>query len=129
MGPALPYLIIAWLVSLIAVGAGVWIKATSAEKAACEVRIGKLEQDSRDRQQAELGRAVVAATTLEGINAKKRIEYRTIRETVNQVVEKPVYQFFCLDDDGLRAARAALAGTGTVAAEPDPAVPATSTTR
>lgn len=123
MGPALPYLLIAWLVSLLAVGAGAWIKATSAEQAACDVRIGKLEQDATERKQAELGRAIVAATKLEGSNAKKRIEYRTIREAVDRVVEQPVYRAVCLDDDGLRAARAAIAGTGPAAAGPDAGMP------
>jgi len=51
-----------------------------------------------------------------------RTEFITITETVEKIVEKPVYRNVCFDDDGMRALRAAIR-PGSTASQPGPAVP------
>lgn len=50
-------------------------------------------------------------------------QLRPIIREVERVVEKPVYRNVCLDDDGLRLLRSAIAGTEVPASEPLPTVP------
>jgi hypothetical protein len=65
-----------------------------------------------------------AATQVAQTEEKERVVYRTIVQTVDRIVEKPVYRDrVCLDADGLRAANSALLGTAAPG-QPDPALPA-----
>ena len=123
MGPALPYLLIAWLVSLIAVGGGAWIKATSAASASCKVEKAEMVAAAQAEKDMEITKTNKASAALEAAQAKTRIKYRTIRETVDRVVEKPVYHAVCLDDDGLRLANAALVRAGAHPGQPDATLP------
>lgn len=63
-----------------------------------------------------------AATGHETDKAQIRTQFKTIIKEVDRVVQKPVYLNVCLDDDGLRAARAAI-GPAPAASQPAPAVP------
>jgi hypothetical protein len=65
------------------------------------------------------------AEELEKARAKREIIYRTITKRVDRIVDRPVYINDCLDDDGLRIANDALAGSATTAGEPDAAVSGT----
>lgn len=53
----------------------------------------------------------------------ERVVYQTITETVDRIVDRPVYRNVCLDADGLRQLNAAIAGRQPAASEPAPAVP------
>lgn len=64
-----------------------------------------------------------ASTGLEADREKTRVVYRTITRKVDRIVERPVYRNVCFDDDGVREANAALAGTSTARSQPDAAVP------
>lgn len=64
----------------------------------------------------------VAAGGHEADKAQIRTEFKTIIKEVDRVVQKPVYLNICFDDDGLRAARAAI-GPAATASQPAPAVP------
>lgn len=62
------------------------------------------------QREAERVAAEAASTNLEKGNAKARIVYRTITQEVDRVVTRDLYRNVCLDDDGLRHARAAILG-------------------
>ena len=63
-----------------------------------------------------------AATGHEADKAQLRTQFKTIFREVDRVVQKPVYLNICFDDDGLRAARAAI-GPAATASQPAPALP------
>jgi len=82
------------------------------------------ERAAAEQREAEAKQASKAATKLEASDAKAKVVYRTIRQTVDKVVEKPVYRNVCLDDPGLRVANDALSGRAPAAtAKPDGTVP------
>lgn len=115
-----PYLLLGlaifWAVSC----AGAYFKGRSAGSESVQIKWDKAIADQRDREQAA---TQAASTKLESGNAKAKVVYRTITQTVDKVVEKPVYRSICLDDDGLRVANEALTGTLAPAAKPDKPMP------
>ncbi|MGH7260147.1 MAG: hypothetical protein ACREI9_05630 [Nitrospiraceae bacterium] len=112
-----PYVLLAFVIwSAVLVGGGFW-KGMAIEADRCEVRIGKLTMDAAQRRETELGRAIVSATKLEKRNAETKVVFREITKTVDRIVERPTYRNVCLDDDGLRAVNAALAGSRADSAE------------
>lgn len=71
--------------------------------------------------QQAASQADAAASGHEATKERIRVEFQTVYRDVERVVEKPVYRDVCLDDDGMRVLRAAIAGTA--ASEPASAVP------
>jgi len=67
--------------------------------------------------------ADTAAVGHEQFKERERVVYQTITETVDRIVEKPVYRSVCLDNDGLRALNDAIRGVAPDPGEPAPAVP------
>lgn len=65
-------------------------------------------------------RADQAAERHEKAKASIEVRYETITKEVQHVVEKPVYRNICLDDDGMRVIRDALA-TASASAASEPA--------
>lgn len=63
-----------------------------------------------------------ASSQLEAVIARRRTQSEETTRTVEKIVERPVYRNVCLDDDGLRAANAALGGS-TTPSEPNDSVP------
>lgn len=114
---ALAQLAIALVLLVAGFGAGVRWHAGQDAIAAQEAR----EQVERQRRFDEK-RVDVAAAGHQADEREIRTEFITITEEVERVVEKPVYRDVCLDDDGLRALRAAI-GPGAAASEPARAVP------
>lgn len=111
------YAIVAAL--LFAGGTASGVKLTSDHYKAAELA----EQKAVVAQiEAEVVRQVAASAQLEEKKDAQQVVYRTLTRTVDRIVEKPVYRNVCLDDDGLRAANAALAAAGA-AGGPHPAVP------
>ena len=72
----------------------------------------------------EAAKGDAAAKGLEVRNAKARVVYRTIREQVDRIVEKPVYRNVCLDADGVCLGNAAISGTDPSTCKLDKPVPA-----
>lgn len=64
-----------------------------------------------------------AATTHEIFKERERVVYQTITETVDRIVDRPVYRSACFDADGLRALNAAISGAAPAASQPAPTVP------
>lgn len=89
----------------------------AAEKARIEADAEALAARSRSADKA--------AEAHEKDKAADRVEFRTIIQEVERVVEKPIYRDReCLDADGLRVIRAAIAGRPAPAAsEPARALP------
>jgi hypothetical protein len=82
---------------------------------------------SRQEDAAELVRlrartADAAAVSNEEFKERERVVYQTITETVDRIVERPVYRNICLDPDGLRALSDAIHGRASNPSEPAPAV-------
>lgn len=65
----------------------------------------------------------VAATSHEQFQERERVVYQTITETVDRIVERPVYRNVCLDTSGLRALADAIHGRADDPGQPAPAVP------
>lgn len=65
-----------------------------------------------------------ASMKLEERRAETEIIYRTIKERVDHVVEKPIYRNICIDDDGLRELSAAISAANPAASQPKSAVSA-----
>jgi type II secretory pathway pseudopilin PulG len=69
------------------------------------------------------GQAGAAAGGHERDKERIRTEFVTITETVEHIIEKPIYRHVCLDADGLRALSQAIGARGAAAAEPGHPVP------
>ena len=72
----------------------------------------------------EAAKSAAAAKELEIERAKKKVVYRTITQTVDRIVDRPVYSNICLDDDGLRCLDAAIRGESAAGCKPDDPMPA-----
>jgi len=80
------------------------------------------ERVNAAQREAEAKRAGGASAGLEKDRGKNRIVYRTITESVEKIVDRPVYSNICMDDDGLRLLTAAVRGEAADPAELDGAV-------
>lgn len=81
----------------------------------------------RQEDAAELARlrartADKAAEVHEVFKERERVVYQTITETVDRIVERPVYRNVCLDPDGLRALGDAIHGRASDPGKPAPAL-------
>lgn len=110
-----PYLLIGALLSGIALGVGGYFKGDADAANRYKLTISQMQAAAEAQVQkvrdANIAQANAAVASLESQDAKSRIVYRTIHDTVDRIVEKPVYKNSCLDADGLTLANAALGGT------------------
>jgi hypothetical protein len=109
------------LIAIALVGTG-YVKGRNDANATCEVKIAAMVEAAQKAKDAEAAKANAAATTLESGNANAKVIYKTITQTVDRVVEKPVYLNTCFDSDGLQLANAALAGAAVSPPAGSPAV-------
>jgi len=80
----------------------------------------KANEDQRKREAAQ---SAEASTQVEVKSEKAKVVYRTITQSVDKIIDRPIYRNVCFDDIGLRDANAALSGQIAPAGEPDRAVP------
>jgi hypothetical protein len=89
-------------------------------------RYGSQEGERLELEAKERGiraqRGDKAAAGHEADKATIQKQFVTVTETVEKIIEKPVYRDMCFDADGLRAIRDAIHGPGS-SSEPAPAVP------
>ena len=71
----------------------------------------------------EAAKSEAAAKALEAERAKRKVVYRTITQTVDRIVDRPVYSNQCLDSDGLRCLSAAINGQSADSCKLDGTVP------
>lgn len=103
---------------LFAAGAASGVKLQSAltdQKELAEQRAAAWEQAKR------IDKIDVASAGHEADKEQIRTQFKTIIKEVDRVVQKPIYLNVCFDDDGLRAARAAI-GPAAAASQPAPAL-------
>ncbi len=81
------------------------------------------QEDVAETQRLSAKKADTAAVSHEQFQERERVVYQTITETVDRIVEKPVYRNVCLDADGMRALSAAIHGRADDPGQPSPAVP------
>jgi len=106
--------------ALIAVGvgfAGGW-KTQDWRYGAIEAkRLSAIAEAEKKRDKASYG----ASVTFEKGRTQVETRYQTITETIEKIVDRPIYRNVCLDPDGLQALRNAAAETATP--EPSRTVP------
>lgn len=66
------------------------------------------QEDAAELVRLAARKADVAAVSHEEFKERERVVYQTITETVDRIVERPVYRNVCLDDDGLAVLRQAI---------------------
>lgn len=121
----------AWVYAAIAAaifsaGLGVGHKITSnAWKAEQTAVVSKELSDYK----AEAVQENTAAKATEDKKDEVKVIYQTITKTVDRIIDRPIYRNVCFDDDGLRAANAALTGTAPDTSEPNEGVPKANPTR
>lgn len=81
----------------------------------------RIEQESKE-QGIRAQRVGTAAEAHEADKEKLRTQFVTITQTVEKIIEKPVYRDMCFDADGLRALGDAIQG-GTTGGESAAAMP------
>lgn len=117
-----PWILLGALSSVVASFAGGYFKGDADAADRYQTKIATMQVEAQDRTQkardALMAQANAAVTTLESQNAKASIVYRTITQTVDKIVDRPVYRNVCLDDDGLRLVNAALGGVPAAPADP-----------
>ena len=108
------YGIIALVIALAMLGA--YFKGHHAGAQSVQEKWDKAIVEQRDREQKQ---AQTAVTKLETSNEKAKVVYRTITQTVDKIVQTPIYLNRCFDADGLSVANEALTGTLAPVAKPD----------
>lgn len=94
------------------------VRKAGYDEAKAECIAASITQRAREAKQSN-----VAGKSLEDDREKTRTVYRTITQSVNVYVDRPVYRADCFDADGLRDANAALRGESPTRLEPDRPVP------
>ncbi len=82
------------------------------------------DKANEKQRKAEADQSQTASTQVEVKSEKAKVIYRTITQSVDKIIDRPVYRNVCLDDDGLRNANAALSGQIAATGEPDKPLPA-----
>lgn len=83
----------------------------------------KRQEEASELQRLLARKSDNAAVSHEQFQERERVVYQTITETVDRIVEKPVYRNICLDADGMRALGAAIHGRPDDSGQPAPALP------
>lgn len=112
-------MLVAWGVSVVAAVAGTW---QVQDWRHAEADLERVEMQAEARRLNAKG-ANLAATTHEGFKERERVVFQTITESVDRIVERPVYRHVCFDADGLRELNAAIGGGATDSGEPGHALP------
>jgi hypothetical protein len=119
-----PYLIVGALVgAALLFAGGAWTGREWCDRG-WRASMQEAQQEHTKALLRELEKSNAAAMDLEQARAQRKVVYRTITKEVERLVERPVYQSVCIDDDGVRAINHALRGTPPAEPKPDPAVPA-----
>lgn len=120
-----PWALLGSVLAGIALLTGAYLKGDADAANRYQVKIDAMQKAATEKAQKIrddlTAQANAAVATLESQNAQAKIVYRTIVQSVDKVVDRPVYRNVCLDDDGLRLVNAALGGAP--AAPPDPGKP------
>lgn len=99
--------------------AGAWnVQSWRADSAQLKrVEQAKTEFLRRDKE------AYTPSVAHEQFKQRERVVYEVVTETIDKIIERPVYRNICLDADGLRALNAAVNGSSEDSSKPSPTVP------
>jgi len=82
------------------------------------------KEDESELVRLRAKKSDAAAVNHEEFKERERVVYQVITETVDRIVERPVYRStVCLDADGLRALQDAVHGRAPDSSQPTPTVP------
>jgi hypothetical protein len=116
--PFQSHLVVAAVAAAVAFGAGWKAQGWRRDSAELERR-----EDAAELVRLRARKADTAAATHEVFKERERVVYQVITETVDRIVERPVYRNVCLDPDGLRVLSDAIHGGHNDSGKPSPAVP------
>lgn len=102
------------LIACLVVGFAAGVKYHAGRDAIAE-QARQVNQRATERLQRQ--NSNTAAVAHESDKVRIETEYRDVIKEVQRVVEKPVYRNVCLDDDGMRLLRSAIAGPEVPASE------------
>ena len=88
-----------------------------------EVR-AEWNQANEKARAEEQAKSEQAAKELADAKAKRQVVYKTITQTVDKYIDRPIYKSECFDPDGLRDAQSAIAGKITDRLKSDSKLPA-----
>ncbi len=89
-----------------------------------EAREAERLEQAAEKRRMDAKQVDGAAVGHEQFKERERVVYQTITETVDRIVERPVYRNVCIDADGLRALNDAVRGGPADPGVAAPAVPA-----
>lgn len=122
-GGFIPLPLILYAVAGLAIIAALWGVYHSIDKRGYERGITECRAAAAVQRDREIEAGAGASTQLEKSNEKARVVYRTITQSVDHYIDRPVYRNACFDSDGLLDANAALRGARTAPGKPDDSVP------
>ena len=114
--------LILYLVLVLGIVSTIGLIAYKVRQSGYDAAMVAVEDGNRATRKVQQAKIETAAVKLEEKKEKTRVIYRTITKEVDKVVlayrDKP-----CLDDDGVRAANAALTGQAIAPPKPDKPLP------
>lgn len=119
-----PWLILGALAAASFIAVSGWIGGAHHEAEQDQLRRDAELQAAHERYVADDKRLQAVAGDLEAARAARKASHDQNVRIVERLVDRPVYRADCLDDDGLRLANAALAGSAADPGVAAPAVPA-----
>jgi len=121
--PTLAIYAVLALVATGAIGGGIWKVNSSGYKRGVAECKAEWEAANAAKLAEDAKKIDAASSKVEKGNAKAKVVYRTITQTVDRYIDRPVYRNICFDVDGLRDANAALRGEISDTSKSDRAVP------
>ncbi|MHA3051821.1 hypothetical protein [Acinetobacter sp. ANC 4640] len=102
-------IVLAVLILILGIGFGVqtwrvshWKTQSKNADAKCITQIQKIEQTQQTALKQANDKANQASADYEELKATQQVKIQTVRDTVQKIVERPVYRNVCLDSDGLQ---------------------------
>jgi hypothetical protein len=71
-------------------------------QAKCTAKIQKLKDDQQKVMVEKQNKINKVSADYEQLKSEQRVKVETVTREVQKIVERPVYQSVCIDDDGLR---------------------------
>ena len=92
--------------------------------AKCTAQIQKIEQTQQTALKQANDKANQASADYEQLKATQQVKIQTVRDTVQKIVERPIYRNVCFDDSGLQQLGKAISfGQTKLSIELDDTVP------
>lgn len=79
-----------------------WKTQSENADAKCTTQIQKIELAQQTALKQANDKANQASADYEQLKATQQVKIQTVRDTVQKIVERPVYRNVCLDSDGLQ---------------------------